>query len=240
MRKLFLLLLLIPAIGICQDDKNVINATRVFPKMDKVGEFEKALAAHAQKYHTGDWKWRVAEIMSGPDAGGFSIVEGPHNWDQLDKRGNLGAEHQNNWNKTIAIHLTDRYSSTFVEFKPEFSTTAIGDYSDKYAINHVFIKPGNYGVAVEALTNLKKVWEASKQNVVVYEASSSGPPQFIVITRYKDGLKERQAGVMKPLPERYEAAIGSGSFQKYIESTQKAVDHSWQELLMTRLDLSSK
>ena len=65
-------------------------------------------------------------------------------------------------------------------------------------------------------------------------------PSLLLITRYKDGLKERQAGVMKPLPERYEAAIGAGSFQKYIESTQKAVDHSWQELLMTRLDLSSK
>ncbi len=39
----------------------------MFPKADKVLDFEKALAAHAQKYHTGDWKWRVYEIQSGPD-----------------------------------------------------------------------------------------------------------------------------------------------------------------------------
>ena len=240
MRKVFLLLLLIPAMGMSQDDKNVINATRVFPKIDKVMEFEKALAVHAQKYHTGDWKWRVAEIMSGPDAGGFSIVEGPVNWDAFDKRGDLGAEHQSHWNKTIAIYLTDKYSSSFVEFKPEFSTVGITDYTDKYVINHVFIKPGTYGLALEALGYLKKMWDASKQNIVVYESSASGPPQFVIITRYKDGLKERQAGFMKPLPERYEAANGAGSMQKYIELSTKTVENSFQELLMTRLDLSSK
>src|SRR6476620_7268957 len=105
MRKLFIVILLIPVLGIGQA-KNVVNSTRVFPKIDKVAEFEKALTAHAQKYHTGDWKWRVAEIQSGPDAGGYSIVEGPLNWDQIDKRGTLGAEHQNDWNKMVAPTLT--------------------------------------------------------------------------------------------------------------------------------------
>ena len=61
MRKIFLLCLLIPVIGMSQP-KNVVNTNRVFPKVDKVLEFEKALATHAQKYHTGDWKWRVFEI----------------------------------------------------------------------------------------------------------------------------------------------------------------------------------
>src|SRR5688500_17776146 len=162
MRSLIFLLLLIPAIGISQDDKNVINVTRVFPKIDKVAEFEKAILAHAQKYHTGDWKWRVSEIMSGPDAGGFSIIEGPHNWDQIDKRGNLGAEHQSHWNKTIAIHLTDKYQAIFAEFKPEFSTVGLTEFSDKYVVNQVFLKPGTYGIATTLLADLKKMWEASK------------------------------------------------------------------------------
>jgi hypothetical protein len=240
MRKVFLLLLFIPAFGMSQDDKNIINATRVFPKIDKVGEFEKALTAHAAKYHTGDWKWRVAEIMTGPDAGGFSIVEGPQNWDKFDKRGDLGAEHQNHWNKTIAIYLTDRYSSSFVEFKPEYSTVTLTDYSEKYVINHVFIKPGKYGVALETLVDLKKMWEASKQNIAVYESSASGAPQFVILTRYKDGLKERQTGFLPPVKDRYESANGQGSFQKYIERTENCVDNSWQELLITRPDLSSK
>ena len=111
MKRIILLFLLSPLLGIGQN-KNVVNANRVFPKVDKVLEFEKALAAHAQKYHTGDWKWRVFEIQSGPDANGFHITEGPNTWDQIDTRGNLGAEHNNDWNKNVAIYLTERSSST--------------------------------------------------------------------------------------------------------------------------------
>lgn len=61
--------------------KNVIHAQRVFPKIDQVLEFEKALANHAQKFHSGDNQWRVFGIQSGPDYGGFHIVEGPKSWE---------------------------------------------------------------------------------------------------------------------------------------------------------------
>ena len=92
MRKILFLLLALPLLGISQT-KNVVSSTRVFPKVDKVAEFEKALAAHAKKYHTGDFKWRVFEIESGPDAGGYHTTEGPLSWESIDSRGNLGAEH---------------------------------------------------------------------------------------------------------------------------------------------------
>jgi hypothetical protein len=221
-------------------DKNILNVSRFFPKIDKVPAFEKALAAHAQKYHSGDFKWRVSEIMSGPDAGGFQVIEGPNNWDEIDKRGNLGAEHQNHFNTTVAIYLTDRYQSMFIEFKPEFSNAELTSFSDKYAITHVFVKPGMMAQASEIIANLKKVWAESGQTVVVYEASASGPNQFSIVTRYKQGLKERQTGFMKPFRERYEAVIGAGSFQKYSEDVQKVTGEVWSELLFTRADLGAK
>ena len=87
---------------------------------------------------------------------------------------------------------------------------------------------------------MKKTWAGSQQHIAVYESSGSGEPKIIVVTRYKTGLKERQAGAMKPLPERYEAANGAGTFAKYAELTEASVDHSFQELLFTRTDLGSK
>ncbi len=57
MRKYLFMLLLIPAMGMSQT-KTVLTSNRVFAKNEKVSEFEKALANHAQKYHTGDVKWR--------------------------------------------------------------------------------------------------------------------------------------------------------------------------------------
>ena len=102
--------MLIPALAMGQK-KNVINTNRVFPKIDKVLEFEKALAAHAQKYHTGDWKWRVYDILSGPDAGGYMVVEGPNSWDQLDSRGDISEEHRMDFIKNIAPLTTEKNST---------------------------------------------------------------------------------------------------------------------------------
>jgi hypothetical protein len=112
MQLFFLLLMALPFAGIAQT-KNVISTHRVFPKMDKVLEFEKALAAHSQKYHTGDATWRVFAIQTGPDAGGYHITEGPTSWDGLDSRGDMGSEHKTDWNKNVAIYLTDRQSASY-------------------------------------------------------------------------------------------------------------------------------
>ena len=58
---LYLLIMVMPLWSMAQT-KNVISTHRVFPKIDKVLEFEQALANHAQKYHSGDAAWRVFAI----------------------------------------------------------------------------------------------------------------------------------------------------------------------------------
>jgi hypothetical protein len=239
MKKLFALALLLPLFGLGQT-KNVVSVTRVFPKIDKSAEFEKALTAHAQKYHTGDWKWRVFEIQSGPDAGGFHITEGPVSWEQVDGRGDLGKAHTDDWNKNVAIHLTDKYQSSFSTFREDLSTVQLTDYSDKIAILHVFPNPGMGPKVEENIKTVKKVWEKSGETVAVYQASASGPNQFALVTRYKQGLKERAQGFRKPFNERYEEANGAGSYASYLDNISKSSGQSWSELLFYRSDLSSK
>ena len=121
----FLIYLLIPFAGIGQT-KNLISTQRVFPKMDKVLEFEKALAAHAQKYHSGTAHWRVFAIQSGPDMGGYHITEGPTSWEDEDARGDLGKEHTLDWNKNVAIYLTDRQSGGLFCLPGFFKYSSVG------------------------------------------------------------------------------------------------------------------
>lgn len=239
MKKLLALCLLLPLLGLSQT-KNVVSVTRVFPKIDKVAEFEKALTAHAQKFHTGDWKWRVFEIQSGPDAGGYHITEGPVSWEQVDGRGDLGQAHTDDWNKNVAAFLTDKYQSSFSVFREDLSTVQLTDYSDKIAILHVFPKPG-LGLKVEEnLKNVKKVWEAGKETVAVYQSSSSGPAQFALVTRYKEGLKERATGFRKPFNERFAEVHGAAGYAAYLENITKNTENSWSELLFYKKELSSK
>ena len=239
MRKLILVLLALPFFCFSQE-KNVVHSDRVFPKQDKVQAFEKALTAHAQKYHTGNWKWRVFTVESGPDAGAYHIVEGPNSWDDIDTRGDLGKAHSADYAMNIAPLLTDRGSTMYTVYRADLSTVALTDYSNRIAINHIFPKPGYGGDVEDLIKNLKKMWEASTQTVAVYEASSSGPTQFSLVTRYKQGLKERNTGFRKPMKERYMQANGDKSWDDFIKGQRNAIDHSWSELLFYHPELSSK
>ncbi len=239
MKALFLLLMLIPFMGIGQN-KNVISTNRLFPKVDKVLEFEKALASHAQKYHTGDVKWRVFEIASGPDAGGYHVVEGPKTWESEDTRGDINEAHNNDWNKSVTIYLTDKGSSGYSVYIDSLSTIAIGDYSDKVQITHIYPKLGcNYRVAT-MIKQLKAAWAVDGSTVAVYETNGSGKSQFAIARRYKQGLKEKEAGFRKPFVDTFEKIHGKGSWAIFNDNVKEYIDEQWNELLFYRADLSSK
>lgn len=234
-----LLVLLIPLAGISQP-KNVISTHRVFPKVDKVAEFEKALATHAQKYHNGDVHWRVFSIQSGPDIGGFHITEGPKSWESEDARGEISEEHQADWNKNIAVHLTEKQSGGYSVYVDSLSTVALGDFSDKIQVTHVYPKIGWSGKIVSMIKKLKAAWSAEGSTIAVYNTNGSGPMQYIFVTRYKQGLKEKAPGFRKPFRETYDKVHGAGAYEEYLEDLRLYVNEVWSELLFLRKDLSSK
>lgn len=238
MRKIFLLCLLIPAIGIAQ--KNVVNGFRVFPKADKGLEFEKAFIAHVQKYHTGDWKWNVWEIQSGPDYGGFMVIEGPLSWEQFDTRGNLGDAHTLDWAKNVSPYITERTSSTYSVFNEELSSVSISDLADKIIIQHYFAKPGKVANTGNLISKLKKVWTQGNESVAVYNLVASGEPGYAVVNRLKNGLKELGDDYKKPMSERYNMAHGENSWNYFLQDYAENVESRWSELLFKRADLSSK
>lgn len=237
---MFLIVLFVLPFFSFAQEKNVLSVTRVFPKTDKIMAFEKALTAHAQKYHTGSWKWRVFTIESGPDAGGYHITEGPMSWEELDTRGDLGKAHSDDWAANINTLLTERVSTSYYSYRADLSSVALTEFSNKIAINHVYPKPGYFDEVEELIKPLKKTWDAGGQTIAVYEASSSGAPQFSIVTRYKDGLKERAPGFRKPMKERYNATNGENAWDTYLKGVRNSVDNSWSELLFYHPELSSK
>lgn len=239
MRKVILLFLALPLLGLAQN-KNLISASRYFPKEGKARLFEKALTVHAQKYHKGDHKWRVSTIETGPDAGGYMVIEGPTNWEGIDKRGDLGDVHMKDWETTVQTHLSDRTSTMYLTFRENLSTVQQGDYSDKTSVTHVFFKPGFFTDVQANLLLLKKVWEADGSTIAVYEASLSGEPQFVIATRYKQGLKERDVVNPTAFPARFDKANGEGSWAKYISLVKQGTDRQWTEILYHKPEMDSK
>lgn len=236
----FMLLIMVMPLWSMAQTKNVISTHRVFPKIDKVSEFERALANHAQKYHSGDAAWRVLAIQTGPDMGGYQITEGPKTWESEDARGDLGAAHMEDWNKNVAIYLTDKQSAGYYEFIDSLSTVAIGDVTDKINITHVYPKMGQNDNVVLMIKRLQKTWEASGVSVAVYKSNSSGQFHYLIVTRYKEGLKEKTPGFRKPFKDVYEEVNGQGSYAQYQKDLAEYLEQSWSELLFVKKDLGSK
>ncbi len=239
MKRFLVFLLLLPVLGISQT-KNVLNSFRVYPKSDKVTAFGKALANHAQKFHTGDWKWRVWSIESGPHAGGYMITEGPNSWEAMDKRGDISPEHTADWDNNVSPLTADRGTSDYFTFKPDLSTVELTDYADKILINHMTAKPGQVFAVNELIKKLKNVWTSGKESIAVYSVTASGDPGFVTVTRLKEGLKELADGYRKPIDERYNEANGANSWNAYLKDYASAVERRWSELLIYHPELSSK
>ena len=217
-----------------------MNTTRIFAKPEKIAELEKALAAHAQKYHTGNWKWRVWSIESGPDAGGYMITEGPNSWADIDGRGDISAEHMNDWEKNVAPLTEGQGSQSYAEYNADLSTVQLTDYADKIVINHMIAKPGKIGNVSDLIKKMKGAWQAGNESVAVYRMAASGEPGYLTVTRLKQGLKEMAEDFRKPLPERYNTANGAGSFDTFLKDYADIVEKRWSELLIYKPALSSK
>jgi hypothetical protein len=132
--------------------------------------------------------------------------------------------------------LTTFQNSTTVSATP----VALGDFSDKINIAHVYPKIGHGDDVRNMIKKLKKTWTVDGSTVAVYTANSSGEAQYTLVTRYKQGLKEKASGFRKPFKETYEAVNGAGSYAQYLKDAAEFVNENWSELLFLRKDLSSK
>ena len=76
----------------------------------------------------------------------------------------------------------------------------------------------------KVLKNLRRFGKHAGESVAVYQSSSSGPNQYALVTRYKQGLKERATGFRKPMKERYEATNGEDSWDDYFDMLKTCVE----------------
>jgi hypothetical protein len=178
MRKFFMILMFVPLLTFAQS-KNISHTMRIFPVEGKDAELEKALTAHVRKFHTTDVKWRVYEIQTGPDAGGYQLNDGPMSWDDFDKRPKYSDAHSADWSKTVAPFISKTGTTSYAVYHEENSTVQMTDYSDKIVITHMYIKPGIVGSSMDLLTKKKKPWADGNESYAVYTAAASGEPQII-------------------------------------------------------------
>lgn len=144
------------------------------------------------------------------------------------------------WNKSVAVYLTDRQSGGYSVYQDSLSTVALSDYSDKMQITHLYPKMGMNDNVWNMIRRVRKTWMANGVTAAVYSLNGSGPSQYALVTRYKQGLKEKADGFRKPFRDVYNTVNGDGAFAQFNKDLMEFVNESWSELLFYCKDLSSK
>jgi hypothetical protein len=244
MKKLtgFVLALLLPIVALAQDAKPsaIVSTYRVWVKDGHTDAFKKAIAEHAKKYHTGKWKWRVNEVLTGPDTGAYMIVEGPNTWTDNEDRGDLGKEHNKHYDKALTPHIEKSSAQMYAKYEAEMSTTPAANWSNKVLLTHHFPKGGR----IEALSNTyklyKPVWEKLGWNVVAWSSVASGAPQITLARRLKSGFKDFDVDGPS-FKKTFDEIHGAGTYDKTQEDYgRNASDMRFGEMIEFKPDLSSQ
>lgn len=219
--------------------KNTISTYRIFAKDGHDAALKAALAAHAQKFHTGSWKWRVSDVLTGPDMGSYQITEGPNSWTDLEGRGDLGPEHTKDYDTNLLPHIEKSTPESYLTYQEELSTTAASNWSTKVVITHIYYKPGRGPATFAAIKTYKAVWEKLGYNFVVWSSFASGEPQYVVGRRLKNGFKDFDDN-SPAMRQAYDDVNGAGSYDRVQDETARDVSHSVGEMIEFKPELSSK
>ena len=238
---LYLALCLIVPLAASQTlEKATMTSDRVKPKPGKDAALKKALADHVAKFHTGNWKWRVFSVLSGPDAGAYMLNEGPNTWTALEGRKDISDEHTRDYESNITPLVESNGSSLFLVFNNDLSCDSSGGKFTKALLRHVYPKPGKGARLVEYFKTWKTVWQKLGMHVVVWSAFFSGEPQFIVSYRLPQGFVDLEVSRSKALREGFDEVAGAGAYARYLEDLDKYVDRTSEEMIELLPDVSSK
>lgn len=221
-------------------DKSTLSSHRIFAKPGKEKALEKAIAAHAAKYHTGNWKWRVFTVLSGTDEGAFMINEGPNSWTTLEGRKDISDEHQRDYETSVLPLVEKSAPESYLIYQRQISTdSAVGPFK-KALLRHIYPKPGKGARLMNYMTTWKKVWEKLGLKVTAWASFYSGEPRLVIATRLPQGWIDLEQSRGKEMRDAFDEFEGTGSYVRYLEDLDQYVARVDEEMIELLPDVSSK
>jgi hypothetical protein len=225
--------------------KTLYSVSYVKPKIGMTSAFENAWKAHVAKYHNGDDKRIVFEILSGDMAGYYAFVEGPMSYADMDTEKPGQAGHDMDYEKTVAVTIGEETGIDYYQYMDSLSVNA-NVTADKSTVTFTHIKNGRMGDYRDELKRWTDV--VSKLNLPFngyrYQKMNAGTsPVMVNVYNLKDGFKQLEAGYFKDVPnirDAYIAKYGFASWQKRLDLMSEIVVKTEVVMRKRRADLSSK
>jgi hypothetical protein len=219
--------------------KETISTFRIWPKAGHEDQLKAAITAHAKKWHTGPWAWRVYEVLTGEDGGAYHIVEGPNSWTDIEGRGDLGAEHTKDFPTNILPHAEKISPESFMTYNSEASTSPAGNFSTKAVITQYYPKPGRISHLLAQLRQVKASAEKDGINVAIWVSAASGDPRVAFVRRLKNGLKDYDDSTAT-MRATMDAIYGNGAYERHLEELEANVSRITGEMIEYQPALSTR
>lgn len=237
---LFFILVSLAAAGAQTPERNVLSSYRILPMPGKDARLRKALMEHAAKYHTGPWKWRVFQVLSGPDEGSYMVNEGVNSWTDLEGRKDISEDHQRDYERTVLPLSEKTFPSSFLTYQKDYSTDSAAGPLKKALLRHFYLKPGKGGRLMSHLAIWKQAYQKLGLKIGVWTSFFSGQPQVVVAFRLQNGWADLEKPWGKLSREAYDEVAGTGAYARYTEDLDSFVDHINEEMIEFLPDVSPK
>jgi hypothetical protein len=243
MKKSLLLftLIIFASLAVAQTpEKRTLSSYRITPATGKDEALKKAIAAHAAKYHTGNWTWKVYSVLSGPDEGAYMINEGPNSWTDLEGRKDISAEHQKDYENNV-LPLAEKYTpELYLTFDKELSSDGMAGTFKKALLRHYYLKPGKGPRLTHYMITWKKVCDKMGLKVVAWRSFFSGQPQIVISARLTNGWLDLEKPIGKEMAMTFDEIAGAGMYTRYMEDLESYVDRIDEEMIEFLPELSSR
>ncbi len=225
--------------------KTLYHVTIVLPRLGSTTAFENAWKAHLQKYHKGDDKRSVHEILSGDHAGKFQLISGPSAFADMDTEKSTDAAHGQDYDKTVVPSVQSMSGSYIYRHADTLSYN--GDMAAEKFVNTIYNvrrgKMNDFTAEIKrAIATNRAINSRSGYNTYIRLWSGTSP-QLVIVTRLKDGFKQMddafapsQSAAFK---EQYIKSFGQEQWDKRMTSMTDFVESIEVFISKLRKDLSS-
>ena len=247
MRKLFLIAISFATATAFGQGKTLYSVSMVEAKMGQSAAFERAWKAHILKFHNGEDKRNVEEIVTGSNSGNLLLFSGPSSIADMDIEKASQPAHDADYDGTVVPSVstfskmgTYRWVDT-LSYNGKVTAT-------KYTTTVYHVKPGRAPeLAAEIKRGLmvnQKIKSAASYNTFI-KLWPGSDPVIVVSNNLKDGFKQidNTYPEMKMMTDNFKTAYIQEYGQSMWDNRAKLIPelcNSWETYLSKdRKDMSS-
>lgn len=205
--------------------KSLYQLSIVTPKLGQTTSFENNWKAHVQKYHKGDDKRMVHEILSGDRTGQFQLISGPSSFADMDTERPTDVAHGLDYDKTV-VPAVENMSGSYTYRHADTLSYNGAVVAEKFVTTIYNIRRGKFNdftAEVKRAVAINKAINSKNSYNTYVQLWAGTKPQLVIVANLKDGFKQMEEGFNPSQNDAFKAEYIKTYGQEMWDKRQTAV-----------------